>query len=58
MALPVWGKFFEKLYRDPELRAKYPKEAFEKPDEINIELDCSKMELERKRLLEGREVLF
>jgi penicillin-binding protein 1A len=40
MALPIWGKFFQKVYADPSL--KISKNGFEKPANMgNIELDCS-----------------
>jgi len=51
LALPVWGKFFEKLYADPELRVKYPKGAFDRPDDLTIELNCAKMEAKRQEIL-------
>jgi penicillin-binding protein 1A len=51
LALPVWGKFFAKLYNDPILRKRYPKGAFEKPEEMTVELDCAKMQLERQKEL-------
>ncbi|MEO1652416.1 MAG: penicillin-binding transpeptidase domain-containing protein, partial [Bacteroidota bacterium] len=50
LALPVWGKFFAKLYADPELRKKYPKGAFARPEELSVELDCAKMELEMQEV--------
>ena len=50
LALPVWGKFFAKIYADPELRKKYPKGAFDRPDELSVELDCAKMEQERQNI--------
>ncbi|MBS1635951.1 MAG: transglycosylase domain-containing protein [Bacteroidetes bacterium] len=41
MALPIWGKFFQKVYADPSL--KVSKAGFQKPANMgNIELDCSK----------------
>lgn len=40
MALPIWGKFFQKVYADPSL--KISKNGFVKPDNMgNIEMDCS-----------------
>ncbi len=54
LALPVWGKFFAKVYADPELRKKYPKGAFEKPEELSIELNCAAVEAERQRMLRGQ----
>ncbi len=41
MALPIWGKFFQKVYADKSL--KIGKGDFEKPEGLgDIELDCSK----------------
>jgi penicillin-binding protein 1A len=41
MALPIWGKFFQKIYADPSL--KVSKNGFVKPANMgDIELDCSK----------------
>jgi penicillin-binding protein 1A len=54
LALPVWGRFFAKLYGDAELRKKYPKGAFEKPEEMSIDLDCAKMEMERAKMFTDR----
>lgn len=40
MALPIWGKFFQKVYADPSL--KVSKNGFIKPVNMgDIELDCS-----------------
>lgn len=55
LALPVWGKFFAKLYNDPVLSQKYPKGAFDKPEDVSVELDCAKMQLLRKKDLEEEE---
>lgn len=51
LALPIWGKFFAKLYADPDLRKRYPKGAFDRPEELSIELNCAKMEAERAKRL-------
>ena len=41
MALPIWGKFFQKIYADPKL--KFTKTGFSKPPNMgDVELDCSK----------------
>ena len=40
MALPIWGLYMTKNYADEELGIS--KEDFEKPEEMSIELDCSK----------------
>jgi penicillin-binding protein 1A len=43
MALPIWGKFFQKVYADKTL--KVSKGAFPKPkSKIMMDLDCSKYE--------------
>ena len=41
MALPIFGKFLRKVYDDGELGV-LPTDEFEEPDELNIELDCTK----------------
>ena len=42
MALPIWGKFFRKVYDDPKL--KISKSPFTRPKNLdpNLEMDCSK----------------
>lgn len=40
MALPIWALFMKKNYADPELNIS--KEPFEAPDNLTINLDCSK----------------
>jgi len=42
MALPIWAKFFQKVYADQTI--KISKGAFPKPEGGGIELDCSKFE--------------
>ncbi len=45
MALPIWGKFFQKVYADPNL--KVSKAGFTKPANMgDVELDCSKYDQE------------
>ena len=45
MALPIWGKFFQKVYNDKTL--KVTKNDFEKPANLgDIELDCTKYDKE------------
>jgi penicillin-binding protein 1A len=47
MALPIWGKFFQKVYADKTI--KISKGDFEKPLRMNeIETDCSKYDEETK----------
>jgi penicillin-binding protein 1A len=49
MALPIWGKFFKKVYADNTL--KVSKSEFKKPAGLgNIELDCSKYDAENADL--------
>jgi penicillin-binding protein 1A len=49
MALPIWGKFFKKVYEDKTL--KVSKGEFKKPAGLgNIELDCSKYDAENADL--------
>jgi penicillin-binding protein 1A len=40
MALPIWGLYMQKVYKDPKL--KLPRADFEKPENIDVEFDCSK----------------
>ncbi|MDD3720964.1 MAG: transglycosylase domain-containing protein [Lutibacter sp.] len=40
MALPIWALYYKKLYADPTLNVS--KEAFERPEELTIEIDCRK----------------
>jgi penicillin-binding protein 1A len=42
MSLPTWAIFMRKCYEDKSLDIS--KEAFEKPDDISINLDCNKVE--------------
>lgn len=53
MALPIWGLYMKKNYADEELGIS--KEDFEKPEELSIEIDCSKytQELEEEHDLEN-----
>ncbi|MCH8332019.1 MAG: penicillin-binding protein, partial [Bacteroidetes bacterium] len=42
LALPIWGKFLEKVYADKSLNI-VQEAKFEKPEEpVSVELDCSK----------------
>ena len=45
MSLPIWGLFMKKCYEDEELGVS--KEDFEEPDNLTIELDCSKVQPEK-----------
>ncbi|SNR38327.1 penicillin-binding protein 1A [Lutibacter agarilyticus] len=38
MALPIWALYYKKLYADPELTVS--QEAFEKPENLSIQIDC------------------
>ena len=42
MALPIWALYYKRLYADPELDISL--DAFEKPENLSIELDCNKIE--------------
>lgn len=49
LALPIWAKFFKRIYNDQSLKYS-PEATFDKPDtEINIELDCSKYQQDNKQ---------
>jgi len=45
MSLPIWGLFMKKCYEDEELGVS--KEDFEEPENLTIELDCSKIQPEK-----------
>ncbi|MGC1516944.1 MAG: transglycosylase domain-containing protein [Maribacter sp.] len=47
MALPIWGLYMKKNYADEELGIS--KGDFEKPENMSIEIDCSKFEQEMER---------
>lgn len=44
MALPIFGRFMNKVYADTSLHV-YRNDRFQEPDDLNIELDCGKYEL-------------
>ena len=46
MALPIWGLYMKKNYADDELGIS--KADFEKPENMSIEIDCSKFGEELK----------
>jgi penicillin-binding protein 1A len=51
MALPIWGKFFQKVYADKTI--KLSKRDFERPSKMSdIELDCSKYDDDNKQTTE------
>jgi penicillin-binding protein 1A len=57
MALPVWGKFFQKVYADRNL--KVSKGGFPKPASMgDIELDCSKYDQESQEDFQRDELNF
>jgi penicillin-binding protein 1A len=57
MALPIWGKFFQKVYADPSL--KVSKNPFVKPTNMgNIELDCSKYDQESMKDIPMEDLSF
>ncbi|MEY8849397.1 penicillin-binding protein 1A [Psychroserpens sp. XS_ASV72] len=41
MALPIWALYMKACYDDPELNVS--KDAFEKPSELSIEVDCANL---------------
>jgi penicillin-binding protein 1A len=49
MALPIWALYMKRNYADPDLEIS--KEPFEVPDNLTIDLDCSK----EKEVEEGDE---
>ena len=52
MALPIWGKFFQKVYADKTI--KLSKRDFERPSKMTeIELDCSKYDDDNKQTTDG-----
>ena len=55
LAMPIWGKFFAKLYSDPLLAQRYPKGQFDRPEEVSVELDCAKMQELKQRELDKKE---
>jgi penicillin-binding protein 1A len=51
MALPIWGKFFQKVYADKTIKTK--KGDFYKPKKMTeVELDCSKYDDETKEVFD------
>lgn len=57
MALPIWGKFFQKVYADPSL--KITKNGFPKPANMgNIELDCTKYDQENELEFQKEDLNF
>jgi len=53
MALPIWGLYYKKMYADKTL--KVSKEAFERPEGITIETDCSKQASDNASEIETEE---
>ena len=51
MSLPIWGLFMKKCYEDEELGVS--KEDFEEPENLTIELDCSKVQPEKSETEEN-----
>jgi len=59
MALPIWGKFYTKVYADKSLNVSIEK--FEKPNLLETELDCAKFaeeERENDGLFEDEDDFF
>ena len=46
MALPIWALYMKKNYANEEIGVS--KEAFEVPEELSINIDCSKTEEEQE----------
>jgi penicillin-binding protein 1A len=40
MALPIWGLYMDKCYKDDKLNVS--KEPFERPENITVKVDCWK----------------
>lgn len=53
MALPIWALFYQKCYADKTLNISQGE--FEKPEEVSIQLDCSKIKNDDKNPLEKDE---
>ncbi|MBI9041090.1 transglycosylase domain-containing protein [Lutibacter sp.] len=53
MALPIWALYYRKMYADPTLNVS--KEAFERPENLTINIDCSKESLDKENLLNSSE---
>jgi penicillin-binding protein 1A len=43
MALPIYGNFLKRIYEDEDLNIKV-EDRFREPDDVDVELDCSKYE--------------
>jgi len=51
MALPIWAIYYKKLYADTSLNVSL--EEFDKPEELNIRLNCDGEEDEDEELEKG-----
>jgi len=49
MALPIWALYYKKMYADKTLNVS--KAAFDRPENLTINIDCSKESLENDTLL-------
>jgi penicillin-binding protein 1A len=49
MALPIWALYYKKMYADKTLNVS--KAAFDRPENLSINIDCSKESLENDTLL-------
>ncbi|MDT0294771.1 penicillin-binding protein 1A [Mesonia ostreae] len=54
MALPIWGLYMKKVYEDEDL--KVSDGAFEKPEELSINIDCDAPSSENTTTEEGNEI--
>lgn len=54
MALPIWGLFMDKCYKDKDLDIS--KEAFDRPKELSIRVDCNKKVIDSTATLEDKNI--
>ncbi len=50
MSLPTWALYMKKIYADKSLNVS--KDAFEKPENLSINIDCNKVQKEEKTIFE------
>lgn len=55
MALPIWGLFMQKVYRDPSL--KISKGDFERPANFSVVMNCDQYDQEKKQQTEEEETI-
>lgn len=49
LALPMWGEYMKSIYANKDLP--YTRGSFERPDKVDIELNCAKMRQKRAQML-------